>query len=227
MFSLIAQRFYRISGKIFLRLGHFRQRAWEEDLRIHLGSIDPTTRLEYPLQIPNPQQVHFGRGARISWFGSFVAEEPVSATGVMPRIFIGDGTYIGNRIEIFASKRVFVGKDVLIADDVCLNDSFPDPFAENEKTDGEIEIGDGAWIGENVCIFGDVTIGEHAVIGANAIVRQDIPPFSVAVGSPARIIKRHNFATGKWEATDADGEYLEDGLKSDKKRSVPIGGASP
>lgn len=50
-------------------------------------------------------------------------------------------------------------------------------------------IGEGSWIGENVCVCG-ANIGKHCVIGANSVVTKDIPDYSVAVGCPARIIKK-------------------------------------
>ena len=51
-----------------------------------------------------------------------------------------------------------------------------------------VSIGEGSWIGENVCICG-ASIGKHCVIGANSVVITNIPDYSVAVGSPARVIK--------------------------------------
>ena len=54
---------------------------------------------------------------------------------------------------------------------------------------GQIIIGSDVWIGDNVCLMGGVRIGNGAVIGANAVVAKDIPPYAVAVGNPARVIK--------------------------------------
>ena len=51
-------------------------------------------------------------------------------------------------------------------------------------------IGDDTWIGTNVVIAGTVEIGKHCVIGANSVVTHDIPDYSVAVGCPAKVIKK-------------------------------------
>jgi len=59
-------------------------------------------------------------------------------------------------------------------------------------------IGDGTWLGENVCVLG-VSIGKNCVIGANSVVTKEIPDYSVAVGAPARIIKKYNLNTNRWE----------------------------
>lgn len=52
-----------------------------------------------------------------------------------------------------------------------------------------VKIGDDCWIGGNVVILPGVTIGEGCTIGASSVVTKDIPPFSVAVGSPCKVIK--------------------------------------
>lgn len=55
-----------------------------------------------------------------------------------------------------------------------------------------IYVGDGSWLGTNVVIAGNVYIGRNCVIGANSVVTYDIPDYSVAVGTPARVVKRYN-----------------------------------
>ena len=50
--------------------------------------------------------------------------------------------------------------------------------------------GDGAWLAQNVVVLSGVTIGAGAVVGANSVVRDDIPPGAVAVGAPARVVRR-------------------------------------
>jgi acetyltransferase-like isoleucine patch superfamily enzyme len=59
-------------------------------------------------------------------------------------------------------------------------------------------IGEGSWLGENVCVIG-ASIGKHCVIGANSVVTKDIPDYSVAVGIPAKVIKKYNFNKCEWE----------------------------
>ena len=58
-------------------------------------------------------------------------------------------------------------------------------------------IGEGSWLGEHVCVIG-ASIGKHCVIGANAVVVHDIPDYSVAVGAPARVIKKFNEDSNSW-----------------------------
>ena len=62
-----------------------------------------------------------------------------------------------------------------------------------------INIGDGCWLGEKVCVLPGVTIGKKCIIGAGSIVTKSIPDFSIAVGNPAKVIKKYNFETHKWD----------------------------
>ena len=54
---------------------------------------------------------------------------------------------------------------------------------------GEVVIDDGAWLGQNVVVTSGVRIGRGAAVGANAVVTKDVPDYSLAVGSPARVVK--------------------------------------
>ncbi|WP_428024477.1 acetyltransferase [Arcobacter sp.] len=57
------------------------------------------------------------------------------------------------------------------------------------RRESRVEIGNDVWIGHNVVIMGNVTIGNGAVIGSSSVVTKDIPPFAIAVGNPAKIIR--------------------------------------
>jgi acetyltransferase-like isoleucine patch superfamily enzyme len=73
-----------------------------------------------------------------------------------------------------------------------VNHNFGDlsrPVIEQGISGRGITIEDGAWIGAGAAVLDGVRIGSGAVIGANAVVTHDVPPHSVAVGSPARVVK--------------------------------------
>ncbi|WP_339882837.1 acyltransferase [Polaribacter vadi] len=125
-----------------------------------------------------------------------------------PILEIGDGTSIGNFNHIFATEKVVIGRKVLTADKVYISDNLHSyenisiPIIDQKiKQISHVEIGDGSWIGENVCIIG-VKIGKNCVIGANSVVTKNIPDYCVAAGSPAKIIKKFNSSINKWERID-------------------------
>jgi acetyltransferase-like isoleucine patch superfamily enzyme len=61
-----------------------------------------------------------------------------------------------------------------------------------------VAIGEGVWIGSNCVIVPGITIGKKSVIGAGSVVTRDIPPFSLAVGNPAKVVKQYDFETSQW-----------------------------
>ena len=62
----------------------------------------------------------------------------------------------------------------------------------------KVVIKDGCWIGEKVCVLPGVTIGEKSIVGAGSVVTKSIPDYCLAVGNPARVIKRWNFSEHRW-----------------------------
>ena len=122
-----------------------------------------------------------------------------------PIINIGEGSYIGRFAHIVGVSKVEICANVLIADKVYISDNLHDykdismPIKEQGiVAKSPVIIGDSTWLGENVCVIG-ASVGKHCVIGANSVVLSDIPDCCVAVGSPAKVIKRFNKSTGNWE----------------------------
>jgi acetyltransferase-like isoleucine patch superfamily enzyme len=160
----------------------------------------------FPLKIEGMKNICLGNNVYIAYKSSLSAM-PLTVTE-SPTLEIGDGTTIGNFNHIFATEKVVIGKKVLTADKVYISDnlhSYEDvtiPIMDQKiKQINHVEIGDGTWIGENVCILG-VKIGKNCVIGANSVVTKDIPDYSVVVGSPAVIIKKFNITANRWEKSD-------------------------
>lgn len=120
---------------------------------------------------------------------------------------IGADTEIGNHSTISAYNYIVIDDGVLTGPGVFIadhNHNYDDPLRPiyvqgvKIKPDARVEIGTGTWIGTNAVIVGSVRIGRNCVIGANAVVTKDIPDYSVAVGSPAKVIRRYDFKIGKW-----------------------------
>jgi acetyltransferase-like isoleucine patch superfamily enzyme len=126
-------------------------------------------------------------------------------------IKIGNNTYIGDNTRIWSGEYISIGNNVLISHNVNIIDTSAhekDAFERSERfldlikngpwvSKGNvltepIYIGDYVWISFNVSILRGVTIGEGAIIGANSVVTKDIPPFSLSVGNPAKVIKYLN-----------------------------------
>jgi acetyltransferase-like isoleucine patch superfamily enzyme len=108
---------------------------------------------------------------------------------------IGENSFIGCNAVIGAGGGILIGDDVLIAPNATLI-SEEHRFSqigilirEQGVSRREITIGDNVWIGAGVKILAGVTIGNGVVIGAGAVVTRNVPPESVAVGVPAKVIR--------------------------------------
>lgn len=123
-------------------------------------------------------------------------------------LIIGKGCNLGHFNHIYATKEIILEENVLTADKVYISDNlheYSDPsipiMNQGIKQVSSVRIGRGSWIGENVCIIG-ANIGKNCVIGANAVVTKDIPDYSVAVGIPAKVIKKFDFTNNEWIFTN-------------------------
>jgi len=162
-----------------------------------------TSTILSPLLIQGKGNISIGRHVYIhkfAWLGTYRQDD------VEPDLTVSDYVCLGNFNEISCIRKVYIGRKVLTADNVYITDnlhSYKDvsrPVIEQGITcKNEVIIEEGVWIGRNVCVIG-ASIGKNSVIGANSVVTCDIPPYSVAVGIPARVIKQYNFESQEWES---------------------------
>lgn len=105
-------------------------------------------------------------------------------------VFRPEGLTMGERTDIGALTTIFAHHGVEIGDGVQIG-SHCSIYSINtiDGVNGKVVIGKGACIGSHSTVLPGVTIGEGAKIGAHSLVKHDIPPYTVAVGVPARVIK--------------------------------------
>ena len=113
------------------------------------------------------------------------------------RISVGDHTFIGHQVALNAAREIRIGSHCLIAQGVRISDFDGHPISPEARRSDEmvqcadirsVVIEDDVWIGHGTTILKGVRIGAGSVIGAQAVVTRDIPPRSIAVGNPARVI---------------------------------------
>ncbi|MEG0239046.1 MAG: DapH/DapD/GlmU-related protein [Anaerorhabdus sp.] len=126
-------------------------------------------------------------------------------------LHIGEYCEIGDNVHVVAYNSVTIGDNVLIASKVFISDTShgryngkiqDSPFVSpnsRELYSKTVEIGDNVWIGENVVILPGSKIGSGCIVGANSVVIGTIESECIAVGSPAKVIKKWNSCMNKWE----------------------------
>ena len=111
-------------------------------------------------------------------------------------IFIEDGVNIGFNCEVFSSSRVRLGKNTLLAAYTYLiggSHEFSDPslpVVEQKEVSSGLEIGENVWLGAGVKVLDGADIGSDSVVGAGAVVSESLPAGVIAVGIPAKVIRK-------------------------------------
>ena len=118
------------------------------------------------------------------------------------RIRIGQGTFLNIGVMVAADELVEIGDHCMFANGCFVTDAnhrFDDPDQpitwQGFTSKGPTRVGDNVWCGANVVITSGVTVGERCVLGANSVVTVDIPPFSIAAGAPAKVLRRVEYAS--------------------------------
>lgn len=116
-----------------------------------------------------------------------------------PTLSIGNSVSIGDDTHIGCIRNVTIGNNTLVSAKCLIIDhshgnnidelDIP-PSRRKLYSKGGCMIGDNCWIGENVIVLPGVHIGDGSIIGAGAVVTHDIPNYSLAVGNPAKVIKK-------------------------------------
>jgi lipopolysaccharide O-acetyltransferase len=124
----------------------------------------------------------------------------------------GNNVQINDYVHICAMQNVRIGNNVLMASHIYISDNSHGYYKGDENDTSPniapikrayykntVIIEENVWIGENVSILPGTHIGKGSIIGANSVVTKSIPSYVIAVGSPAKPVKRFNFETKKWE----------------------------
>jgi len=181
--------------------------------RLILGELGSQVRVAALVELMQPSriflksQVHLHSGVSLRSLGDhscIVLKDGVQLdTGVNIRthhvghIEVGQHAYIGP-YTCLSGDYIFLGKDCMIASHCGLyanNHIFTDPDVpirlQGNSYQG-IKVEDDCWIGTGTKILDGVTIGKGSVVGAGSVVTKDIPPYSIAVGTPAKVIKQRS-----------------------------------
>jgi acetyltransferase-like isoleucine patch superfamily enzyme len=195
-----------------------RVEAWRRDKLPQFATSPRNLRIELPRTIVHPERIYVGDNV---WLGPGCLLCPVAVFPSLPfwprdrkqtfvqrfdsRITIGNRVVATGHLTLGAHQEIVIEDDVMFADNVNLTDGLhgfengEEPYKYQAMSRiAPIVIRYGCWIGQNVVVMPGVTIGELSIIGANSVVTRNIPPRSIAVGAPARVIKTWDTTMRAW-----------------------------
>lgn len=142
---------------------------------------------------------YFGKGTELSALENHFDQNLHSC------LSIGDHVRCVGGCRITCAGAIKIEDDVLLGPEVFITDhnhgmdpNYPGGYSSQPLTIKNVRIGKGAWLGQRVCVMPGVHIGEHSIIGANSVVTKDILPYTIAVGSPAKVVKKWNNDRKEW-----------------------------
>lgn len=177
---------YRLGGRAYAK-------AFSLLISGAFGSFGARTVLQPPVRLSGEKRIAVGSDVFVG-AGSWL--QVLAGDGHAIALEIGDGTSIAGACVLSAASSVRLGRSVLLARNVYISDhihAYEEPgrpvLDQGVAKVASVEIGDGAWLGQNVVVCPGVRIGRGAVVGANSVVVDDVPDRSLAVGAPARIVR--------------------------------------
>jgi acetyltransferase-like isoleucine patch superfamily enzyme len=159
------------------------------------------------IEITNPQFISIGKNNFIRpYVWIFAITKDSTGNNFTPEIKIGDYCSIGRFVHLTCSNRVVIGNKVFITEGVLITDSLhgykdiTKPILDQPLISlGEIQIGDGSWIGNGAKLVGNVVIGENCLVSANAVLTNIIvPDYCVVSGIPGKIVKKYDQEKQEW-----------------------------
>ena len=164
--------------------------------------------IRFPIDIRGKKYIQISKGFTTG-IGCRIEAYP---KGNYKTLFIGENFQMNDYVHITALESVKIGKNVLLASKIYISDCAHGSYSgdnndSNPKTPPNIRplssepvvIEYNVWLGEFVSVLPGVTIGQGTIVGANSVVSKSLPPFVIAVGTPAKPIKKFNFENKKWE----------------------------
>lgn len=159
----------------------------------------------YPVYMRGKESLEYGEGFNIGYGCRFDLINTSKKT-----LFIGQNFEAGDYCHFVALNEVIIGDNVLFASKIFVSDTHhgiyngegcSSPYEKpNDRVlaTSSVHIGNNVWIGDNVVILPGSYIGDGSIIGANSVVNGLIPEKTIAVGSPAKVIKKYDDVTKEW-----------------------------
>lgn len=182
-----------------------RQQFFRRFPNITRGSVIGADGVGKGCVLEGNEKIHIGANSSIGSGSELLVYQNHFDKQLDSKLVIGENARIAARCRITCAGNITIGNNVLFGPDVFITDhnhgmdpEAPGGYSPQEILVQDVKVGDGVWLGQRVCVLPGVTVGAHSIVGTNSVVTHDIPPYSMAVGSPARVIKQWNFEQKCW-----------------------------
>lgn len=180
--------------RAYTLMSRLRSRLFSAAVRGGFAHFGEGSSITPPTAIGCAAYVRIGERVVLGPYCRLLAPGPTPRGGTL--IEFEDDVSIAGFCTISAVRSIVIGAGALFARNVYIADhshAFEESsrWVKDQGIDAiaPVRIGRGAWLGEGVVVMPGVTVGDGAVVGANSTVRDDVPPYSLAVGSPARVVR--------------------------------------
>jgi acetyltransferase-like isoleucine patch superfamily enzyme len=174
-------------------------------LKLQFKKVGFGTKIYKQILITNKKRISLGERVLIMPNGRIELITNYAGESFYPNLEIGNYSQIHQNCHITCASSIQIGNNVTIVSNVTITDiihPYEDihlPINQSKIKTFPVSIGNQSYIYNNSVILPGTRIGKHCIIGANSIVKGEIPDYSVAVGNPAKVIKRYNLETKTWE----------------------------
>ena len=195
-------KLYGVFGTLYMFICYVRTRLFYRNSRL----------IRFPFDIRGRKYIDLGMNLTLGKYCRFEVFPHLMVEGESMKLKIGKDVQMNDNVHICAMQSVEIGDNVLMASNIYISDnthgSYNGTAAKQSSPNvppikrpyfiAPVKIGKSVWICQGVVINPGVTIGEGSVVGANSVVTHSIPPYSIAVGAPARVIKYYDFTLACW-----------------------------
>jgi acetyltransferase-like isoleucine patch superfamily enzyme len=198
--------FWYVSDRVLRALNASAGALWRSTIRPFSGGVEEHRRLlRFFLRFHHFDRfgTHVALGTRVRFFGPvrvFIGShsalfDDVIISGV-GEVHIGDRSTIGHNSVLVSRERIQIGNDCMLAAFCYVLDVDHEftgrdkPIAQQGLRIKPVVVGNDVWVGAGTFILRGVKIGDGAVVAANSVVTEDVPPYAVVAGCPAKVIKR-------------------------------------
>ena len=156
-----------------------------------------------PVYLRGAKGLEYGVGFTTGYRCRFDIDSKVKGV----KLSFGKNCKIGDNVHFVASEKVTLGDNCLLASNIFISDTEHGDMNDSPLIAPDdrklcfkpVSIGNRVWLGEGVAVLSGSEIGDGCIIGAHSVVKGKIEPYCMAVGAPARVIKKYNFEKRVWE----------------------------